>query len=203
MTIYTDAPNDFVVNDIPFDQAQGNKELKEKYEDIDEMLDPNSIIYGPFSINLDNASPAELIEEDGTADKSKIAYVEFEFDEVGDLKPDFPVPEKYDGGNVIIRYAYFSAGAAKAHRLQLRTESIGSSDAFNPNLQAAVDITTGNQTSDANIGDILIASQTMSQANINWVAGETIQMRLQRDAASGDADKVRFAWIEFRWNIGR
>ncbi len=203
MTIYQNPPNDWVANDIALDQAQGNQELKEKFDDIDELLPPNGIIYGPFAMNLDNASPAELIEADGTADKSKIAYVEFEFDELGDLKPDFPVPEKYDGGNVTIRYAYHSAAALKAHRLQLRTEAIGSSDAFNPNLQAAVDITTGNQTSDAVIGDILIASQAMSQANINWVAGETIQMRLQRDAASGDADKVRIAWIEFRWNVGQ
>lgn len=203
MTIFQTPPNNWVTNDIPMSQAQLNISLKEKYEDVDEMLDPNSIIYGPFSMNLDNAGPAELVEEDGTADKSKIAYVKFAFDEVVDLKPDFPVPEKYDGDDVIIRYAYLSAGAAKAHRMQLRSESIGSSDAYNPNLQAAVDITVGNQTSDANIGDILIASQAMTQANINWIAGETIQMRLQRDAASGDADEVWILWIEFRWNIGR
>lgn len=35
MSIYSTDPNDWVANDIPMDQAQGNISLKEKYDDIE------------------------------------------------------------------------------------------------------------------------------------------------------------------------
>lgn len=38
MSIFTDDPNNWVTNDIAFDQTQGNQELKEKYENIQEFF---------------------------------------------------------------------------------------------------------------------------------------------------------------------
>lgn len=163
-------------------------------------LAKNSIIFGPAAFNLDNPNPPERVEADGTSTKSKQDCLSWAKGEYADLKPDFPVPERYDGGIVIVRYAYRCLAANKTHRMRLQVASIGSSGAFNPNLGTAFDITAANQTSDGTIGDLLIASASIAQASIGWVAGENIQMRVFRHATEGDADAVLIPWIEFKWN---
>ncbi len=65
MTIYANAPNNWVANDIPFDQAQGNQELREKFLEIDNAFGLSALRADNLNLQIAmGGTPDEQVDVD-------------------------------------------------------------------------------------------------------------------------------------------
>ncbi len=65
MTIYSNAPNDWVANDIPFPQATANQELKEKFDEIDSAFGLSALRADNLNLQIAmGGTPDEQVDVD-------------------------------------------------------------------------------------------------------------------------------------------
>jgi len=111
-------------------------------------------------------------------------YYQLEFDKDTDESAYwiFPVPDQYDGGNVVFTVKSICASATEGDVLwMMTTNSVGDSATWDDSLGTT--ITFSAKTVDGTAGDTWEASKT---ADPGWTAGETAILRLYRDTSGDD-----------------
>ena len=146
-----------------------------------------------------NGSSATLVQTAGTAAKCYADHLSASKTHWFDF-PKIPVPSDYDGGDITMKVAFRCAAASKKHSLGIRVASVATTEPHNPDLAAAYQLYNEEVSGDT-IGDVIIKTVTVTQANHLMVAGEIWHCKfVVEDDAGCDADETLFDWILIEWN---